>query len=171
MRGRVYAALSERLWAGVDKTPGLGPKGECWEWRGGRNTGGYGSIGLGKKTLTTHRVAWVLMNGELPPRSGHHGVCVCHTCDNRICVNPGHLFLGSHRDNMVDASKKQRFPKRLGSLSPRAKLTDDAVREIRSDRRLLREIASEHGISETTVSGIRRWQLWPHVIDHKGVFS
>lgn len=86
---------------------GAGPKRECWEWQGTRLPSGYGRIGIAGKgqgvTDLTHRVAYRIANGEIPP-----GMEVCHTCDNPPCCNPDHLFLGTHADNMRDMSAKGR---------------------------------------------------------------
>lgn len=167
MTGRVYPPLAARFAARVDKTPGLGPQGDCWVWTGSVDTGGYGQMRRDGKTVRVHRVAWEIVNGPVPVMPGHHGVCVCHMCDNRRCVNPAHLFLGAHADNMYDAKSKMKFSRPTGETSPRSKLTDSVVRAIRRDARSLKLIAAQYGISQTTASGVRRRQLWTHVTEEE----
>ena len=75
----------------------------CWEWRGAKNTAGYGKMWVEGKIVDAHRVAYMLYVGPIGD-----GLLVCHTCDQPSCVNPAHLFLGTYTDNMQDAKAKGR---------------------------------------------------------------
>lgn len=93
--------LADRFWPKVEKPPAAG----CWRWMGSLNQDGYGQIGFtSRKLIHAHRAAWLLTHGEIP-----RGLQVLHTCDNPPCVNPAHLWLGTHADNMADASRKGRL--------------------------------------------------------------
>lgn len=95
----------ERFWAKVDKSPGLGPRGDCWEWRGA-SVRGYGNLGWsvdGKlQTFLAHRVSYFLVTGKQP------GDVMCHECDNPLCVNPEHLWSGTRAQNALDRDEKGR---------------------------------------------------------------
>lgn len=92
--------LADRFWPKVRKSDG------CWEWTRATTTHGYGKFSVATAVWDrAHRVAWKLTNGPIPD-----GMFVCHHCDNPLCVRPDHLFLGTHGDNMRDASTKGRMP-------------------------------------------------------------
>ncbi|UOF80798.1 endonuclease [Caudoviricetes sp.] len=102
---RAMKPIDQRFWEKVDKSA---PNG-CWEWRSAIRGNGYGAffthlIEEGRKCHGAHRFSWELANGPIP-----NGLWVLHKCDNRICVNPDHLFLGDRKDNMQDAAKKKRI--------------------------------------------------------------
>jgi len=130
----------------------------CLEWTGstnGRPANGveYGVFALPrnkqkKKVITAHRLAWIIANGEIPD-----GMFVCHKCDNPKCVDAGHLFLGTHLDNMRDMESKERRvnPDRSGESNGRAKLSDQQVEEIRKLKGTapVLDIAKKFGIGRT----------------------
>lgn len=98
---RKQKTIAERFWPKVKKTDG------CWLWMGGKSDSGYGRFGLGTRKdgiAIAHRVAWELINGPIP-----EGMLLLHRCDTPSCVNPGHLFLGSQQENMMDCHQKKRF--------------------------------------------------------------
>ncbi len=86
-----------RFWKYVIKTE------DCWLWIGAKSNHGYGSFGDGKKVVCAHRFSYELFKGEIPK-----GLLVCHSCDNRVCVNPKHLWLGKYKDNTQDMLLKGR---------------------------------------------------------------
>lgn len=93
-----------RFWSKVHKSDG-----GCWLWAGARVSDGYGSMRVGQHALGAHRIAYVLQIGSIPV-----GVSVLHRCDNRACVRPDHLFLGSQNDNIADMIRKGRDNKASG---------------------------------------------------------
>lgn len=133
----------------------------CWEWQGTIARTGYGQMRLrNEATLLAHRLSYELHYGPIAD-----GMCVLHRCDNRRCVNPDHLFLGTKGDNNTDRHTKGRSNYARGEQRSK-KLTDADVRMIRELRDLgvpLKEIARRYGIVESHVSQIHRRKIWAHV--------
>ncbi len=120
--------LAERFWSKVKKSD------NCWEWQGATYRNGYGAFRESTKlNSVAHRTAYKISKGD------PGNLLVCHTCDNRLCVRPDHLFLGTQLDNMQDMIKKGRqalgkelnHPSQIGELNFAAKLTWDKVSLIR----------------------------------------
>jgi hypothetical protein len=137
----------------------------CWDWKRYVNKEGYGQLCYsGNNGFLAHRAAWIEFNGKIPS-----GLYVCHTCDNRKCINPDHLFLGTAKDNIQDAVKKNRII-RKGDLANRKKLCLAIVSEIRSDystsnedpRVYSRRISAIYQVTPQTIWNIinnRTWNL------------
>ena len=164
------AKTIKRFWAKVSCGSVLGNIGGCWEWLGYRNANGYGRFCVNGKPELAHRVSWQIHFGEIPKRDDYHGWCVCHACDNPACVNPAHLFLGSHSDNMKDRCDKGLRPCGYadwprGSAHPGAKLTEDQVREIRAnDGRLSHQkLAAVYGVCRAHIGLIMNRKTWTHI--------
>lgn len=128
---------------------------ECWEWTGTKNAGGYGTISMNKKRYLCHRVSFVLThNMDLLPE-----FIICHHCDNPKCVNPKHLFMGSHADNAQDRAKKKRQGTDRGGVTRSGKLpyTELLFEEIREKYKggfKQKEIESIYGISQGYIARI-----------------
>lgn len=134
------------------------PSTGCWNWTRGKSRAGYGQIGDRGRVLYAHRYSYELHKEPIPT-----GYEVCHRCDNPGCVNPEHLFLGTHGENLADAAAKNRMCAPKGEASPVAKLTVDQILAIRADQRSTRAIGADYGVSNRHVSAIKRREVWSHV--------
>lgn len=121
----------------------------CIYWTGNTGHHGYGRIFLGRRTAQAHRVAWMLMKSPIPG-----GMLVCHHCDNRLCVNVAHLFLGSPMDNMVDRDRKGRAA--AGTRNGLSRLTPEDVVAIRRGGPNCRTTAAKFNVSMSVIHGIRQ---------------
>jgi hypothetical protein len=150
---QVKAKDIARFWSKVNKTPGHGPKGDCWEWKAGKDPSGYGVFRFPSCNIRAPRLAYFIRHEKDP---GEHEVC--HTCDNPPCVNPDHLFKGTAKDNADDRTAKGRTLR--GERHARSKVTDEQVREIirlyTSTVPNQYTLAEMFGISQGTVFNILR---------------
>jgi hypothetical protein len=150
--------LAVRFWEKVDKTD------DCWLWTGSKTNAGYGLYGIRRNGRWkwrdyTHRIAYLLEHKEIPDK-----LHVCHHCDNPPCVNPDHLFLGTHNDNMQDAIKKGRLDN-TGEKQGRSKLTWDDVKEIRlrynpNKTWQAQRLAKEYGVYVPHIYKIWHNEIW-----------
>ena len=147
---------------------------ECWEWTGAfKKVTGYGTVGRGWETLA-HRLAYRFAFGPIPA-----GLCVCHSCDHKWCVNPNHLYLATRAENSHDAAAHRLYPTgdahhsrqhpdRLarGERHGNARLTEGKVSAMRRMAVVgisQRDIAKRFGVSQGTVGFVLRGETWRHV--------
>ena len=139
----------------------------CWEWQGSKR-GGYGRMIVGsrkdgtRKSESAHRISYMVYHGEIPD-----GMEVCRKCDNRCCVNPDHLFLGTHQDNMDDRENKGRNKPQKGEKNGRAKLSEADVLDMKSQRNKgvsFQKIADEYGVHKKTVMDAISGKHWSEVV-------
>ncbi len=156
-------SAASRFWAKVRKAPAD----KCWEWTAARMRGGYGVFTVrAGRMVYAHRAAFMLANKQFISAE----TMVCHRCDNRGCVRPDHLFLGTARDNLQDASRKgrlvyspERKATRSGEGNPNARLTWSIARAIRLRRArgaTYSQIRREFGIGMGTVSAVLSGLTW-----------
>ncbi|WP_082903520.1 HNH endonuclease [Devosia elaeis] len=137
---------AERLWSASIPEPNSG----CWIWLQSVNHRGYGQVQFRGKKAKAHRASWMANVGPIPD-----GQMVLHRCDNRSCINPDHLFLGSAKDNTDDMVRKNRAPNR--------KLSGEAVRQIRERKargETYASMAAEFGVSDGTLRQAGRGKNW-----------
>lgn len=148
-----------RFWSKVDRSGGPDA---CWPWTGDKGGWGYGRIMIDRHRHLAHRLSWEIANGPIPS-----ALDCLHTCDNPICVNPAHLFLGTDADNVADKMAKGRHNGPYGESVGTAKLTAEQVAEIRR-RYLPRKVTHEHlatefGVTKSCIGRIVQGKGWRHV--------
>lgn len=150
-----------RFWTKVEKRS----DGECWNWTGTGHPSGYGRIKIGRTNILAHRLSF-LLNFSVDPGE----MCVCHHCDNRLCINPNHLFLGTRTDNNIDMMAKGRGDWSLsckGSQHGQSRFTEEQIIEIRRlwSRGGLtqKNIALRFQTRQSVISRIVNGVSWSHV--------
>ena len=149
-----------RFWLHVDLDGPIHPiHGQCWVWTAGTRDG-YGQIKCLGRRVNAHRLSWEINCGEIPD-----GFCVLHKCDNRLCVNPFHLFLGTNQDNVDDKMEKGRAPR--GEKNGLHKLTEEEVLKIRAMYKeghySQRELGKLFGVVHSRISSVVRKVAWTHI--------
>ena len=163
--------IEERFWSKTETSTEHSYNGTpCIDWTAYRMPNGYGYINIDQNGGYAHRVSYQLDHGDIPS-----GMCVCHHCDRRCCVNPAHLFLGTHQDNIDDMKAKGRSGgAHQGALNHNARLNEHTVVLI---KRFLHRHPPKPGLSGTSCSFLARWfdvgrntisqinsgKRWPHV--------
>lgn len=163
MPGPKAKPIIDRFWAAVEIKDG------CWGWKLSIAGAGYGIIQVQKRkeniryNIYAHRYSWEIHKGAIP-----NGLYVLHSCDNPICANPGHLFLGTQADNLKDCVSKGRdnakSKSRPGELNHEAKLTEKEVILIRSDSRDPKILGKLFKVTSTTIQDIKARRSWKHVL-------
>ncbi|MEG4350181.1 HNH endonuclease signature motif containing protein [Microcoleus sp. LAD1_D3] len=135
-------------------------KDNCWLTDLWANDKGYGQFHLKRSRMNASRASFLIYNGDIP-----EGMFVCHKCDNPPCVNPEHLFLGTHTENMRDMVEKGRSNR--GSKNPQSKLTEKEVFQIKAllveTNLTVERISILFDVSQRTIAYIKQNDIWKHV--------
>lgn len=138
----------------------IGEPDECWDWRAGGNSSGYGMFFYGGRMEYVHRLAWEFANKQIIPE----GMYVLHSCDRKLCCNPAHLRVGTPADNMRDMAERGRSTR--GEQHNMCKLTEANVREIRemaASGQTQSSIAERFGVTQPQISRIVTGRRWGHL--------
>ncbi len=160
--GVKHFTVEQRFWQKVDRhSPN-----ECWNWTARRHRNGYGSLYIDGKEILAHRISFMLNVGPIPD-----GLCVLHHCDNRKCVNPSHLFLGTKQDNTIDMTQKGRnvfstgHQYATGKNNSHTHLEDKDVLYLRQNYndKSIYEWVNLYGVSISTIARIANGRGWKHL--------
>lgn len=148
--------LEQRFWEKVD----IRGEDECWRWLRSQDGHGYGVFGIGRKTYKAYRIAYIISNGGIPD-----GFIVCHRCNNRICVNPSHLYAGTVSDNAQDSIRAGTYYhyEALGEDTGFAKLKNSDVIDIKKmlrDGKSCNSIGLMYGVTRTAIWCIKHEKTW-----------
>ena len=156
-----WPALADVFWSHVKK----GAPNICWNWTGPLTVTGYGEFKYRNLVCKAHRLSYEIHTGPIPKKKNWTESCVMHACDNRRCVNPAHLHLGTSRENILDCVAKDRHSR--GMRNGLAKLTDNSVRIIRAtyagQEVSMRELGRRFGVSHNVIGRVLRRSGWKHV--------
>jgi hypothetical protein len=146
--------VAARFWSKVDAVD----SNCCWLFTGGVSTTGYGNFWYDRKSNSAHRFAFFLTNGIHPEQ-------VCHTCDNKQCVNPNHLYAGTRKSNAEDAAARGLL--RTGEANSNARLNPEKVRSIRrlytDEKKTTYELGRLFGVSDVSIGKVLNGKTWKHV--------
>ena len=159
MNNNTIKDVENRFWSHVD----IKSIDDCWNWTGCTKSSGYGAFRIGGrkgKTISANKFAYEITKGEIPEKHD-----VCHKCDNRLCCNPNHLFVGTRKQNMIDCVNKNRIAR--GEKHGSSVLTKAQVTEIRSKYIPYKysqfRLAKEYSVARTTIQEIIERRTWSHI--------
>jgi len=135
----------------------------CWEWTDHRLAKGYGILKVNDTNKVAHRISYEIHIGPIT-----EGMIICHHCDNPPCVNPSHLFMGTHKDNVIDKKSKGRDI--IGEKNGRSKLTEKdipVIRRLLSNKVRQIDIAKQFALAHRTISAINTGHTWKHIKENK----
>lgn len=134
----------------------------CWPWLDGESGRGYGTFHYQKHNYKPHRLMWLLVHGDIPDR-----LQVLHKCDNRLCVNPDHLFLGTQQDNINDAKAKHRLVNTRKTIYLTAK-EEQLIQQRyqRNDQTFIEMLAQEYNVSVKTIRDVL-YPITPKIVSTK----
>jgi hypothetical protein len=151
--------MADLFWSKVDKAA----PGGCWQWTASQKERGYGQFLHNRKMHRAHRLAWTLSGRELPARP----LELAHTCHNRLCVNPEHLYAATHERNMLDCKEARRHT--FGARNTTAILTDVTAQQMRAEYRYengrsnIKALAKKYGVSPVTAGMVISGRTWRHL--------
>ena len=161
----------KRFWDKVD----VKENNECWNWKAVKS-GNYGMFWYKNKMVLSHRMAYALEHNNLSiinhnknyHKNNNNFECVLHHCDNPLCCNPNHMYIGNNKDNINDKVTRKRSQKMIGSLNGHSKITEQDVINIRKEyiprkNGGLKTIAEKYGISVTNIHDIIKRKIWSHI--------
>ena len=155
-----YPSFEEKFWSKVSKAE----ENACWEWSGALRWNGYGVFRHLNKSVLAHRASFIIHKGPIPD-----GCVICHSCDNRKCCNPNHLWSGTQKENLQDMFNKNRDakskPKGSCQNHPRAKLKNTDIDIIKNEYKSgisSRIIAKKYNVSKRTILNVVQGKNWRH---------